>query len=695
MDAEWVSILFYLVFVLMQVMIIYFYNEMFSSIYRKDKRWYFYPIITFFSLVFYALLHSFLIARLGFVFTLFGAEIDLPGGAIFFWLAFSFAILLLNIIIAIFKNLWSVIRKKTKFDKRWYGLQLLSIAILLPLVILIYRIDYTIPFDEGLDVVYIAVLAVMLAALWISMKSVNQGKTGQQASDDAAEKKPLSSTHSASNHNNTPTPGNEHYDRVISEYNRLQSLGDYTGQISLLLKETGMQTDASRKANIWNLLGLAYKNLGDDARSLECYQTAAQFSTPSSKDCGAAQEPHKTSFSKKATVTRARPNNTRTWQKKSSPNRKEVIKTILFVIGGAVLFYLLFLSPDDSGTVSLPSHYTVIDGRIPANSIEQFNEALLRMDKDICFRGDEQLLPVNWPDIMSSDYTHFWVKSFTYSELKQGRFPGEKQEEPYRLYHFEYYDLNPEQISEMKREIEAETQDILSMIPAGANEWEAARVIHNEMIKRITYDQSLSAPYNFNAYGALVRHSAICCGYSVTYKYLLLRYGILADAIESDDHSWNYLFLPATDPFVDVTWDDQDLVDADGNPYILYNYFFLSNEEAERLDSHTIKTFVPSMNYLYDNLTSYNYYAHEGYLMDHYDQKECEHIFRQQLGKGNNVLTVRFVNEEDYQKALGWTDNNYETFFKIMNNVGYNGSTMTTSNDTLRIINIYLNAPNS
>ena len=383
----------------------------------------------------------------------------------------------------------------------------------------------------------------------------------------------------------------------------------------------------------------------------------------------------------------------------AAAGRKRTAKpTFPFYILAAIavfwLFNFAFDKPQDSVRVRVPSDYAIVDGRTFVSAREEFDAALLRMEENICYRGIITA-PIEWTGISHGDYTHFWVKNFSYSDVQKGKFPGEDTEEAYRIYHFEYYDVTPDQIEEMKREIDAECEDIFSKIPADADDWETALVVHDEMVKRIAYDHSLSEPYNNNAYGALVRHSAVCSGYSATYKYLMLRLGITADSSQSDTHAWNYFYLPASDPYTDVTWDDMDLTDANGDPYVLHNYFFLTKEEMERLDNHAFKYFQTAPEQLHDNPTPYNYHIHEGYMLDKYDRKALEQIFRRQLEQGSNVLTVRFENEEDYQESLSWSEHDYKVFWSVMRHIGYSGATRISQIDELCIINVLLYPPDA
>ncbi|MDO4399492.1 MAG: MBG domain-containing protein [Coriobacteriia bacterium] len=94
---------------------------------------------------------------------------------------------------------------------------------------------------------------------------------------------------------------------------------------------------------------------------------------------------------------------------------------------------------------------------------------------------------------------------------------------------------------------------------AGVNpDWNAeqkALYLHDYLDTHCQYDLTYS---NYNAYNALIDHSAVCQGYSEAYNYLLSLVGVECDVISSDilDHAWNLVTIDGTQYYVDCTWDD-------------------------------------------------------------------------------------------------------------------------------------------
>ena len=124
-----------------------------------------------------------------------------------------------------------------------------------------------------------------------------------------------------------------------------------------------------------------------------------------------------------------------------------------------------------------------------------------------------------------------------------------------------------------------------------------------------SFDQTLEKPHTHDLYGALVNHEAVCSGYSIAFHYLMDKAGIYNTTSYSDDHAWNNVNVLSYDRYIDTTWDDPDINDRNGNPYVFYDHFFLKEEEVTAIDSHAIASGDPHLNYVAEDVP-YNYHAH-------------------------------------------------------------------------------------
>lgn len=102
-------------------------------------------------------------------------------------------------------------------------------------------------------------------------------------------------------------------------------------------------------------------------------------------------------------------------------------------------------------------------------------------------------------------------------------------------------------------------------------QYEKAREVHNYLIRNVQYDFSDNA---YKSYGALVEGRAVCQGYSLAYREVLLhlemKCNVLIGTTSQGLHAWNLVTVNGTGYFIDVTFDDKD----DGKVY--YDWFMLT-----------------------------------------------------------------------------------------------------------------------
>lgn len=349
--------------------------------------------------------------------------------------------------------------------------------------------------------------------------------------------------------------------------------------------------------------------------------------------------------------------------------------------------------------------YTVEDGRgnqyviIPEGTylidtdgdtqraLDLLQEAVGRREKSVCIK--DAGLWYGMPYFYAMPYSSFWVKDVSGTGL-YGSEMFDTDRRRYHFYEFTYYDLTDEELEEMKTQIDTVTDEIIAMVPEDADDWTKARIVHDELCRRVTYDKSTEAPHCHDSYGALVNGLAVCSGYSCAFSHIMSQLGFYCPLSYSDDHAWNHVSVPSNQQYIDTTWDDPDLTDAYGDPYVFYDYFFLTREEVESIDSHSIESFDPYVQI--DNPQEYNYYTHEGYELDSYDLDEIINVFYRQYESGANLLTIRFENEEDYQRALLWQDSESEDLYAILSSMDYFEMYYIWHNDQMKTISFGLYA---
>lgn len=145
-----------------------------------------------------------------------------------------------------------------------------------------------------------------------------------------------------------------------------------------------------------------------------------------------------------------------------------------------------------------------------------------------------------------------------------------------------------------QKSMQAEADRVLqSIIKPGSSDLEKVRAIHDYLVLHVAYDyenlkNNSLPPDTYTAYGALVKNSAVCEGYTKAAQFLLDRLGIenrfVVGSAGGELHSWNAVKLNGSWYMMDITWDDP-VPDKPG--YLQYTYFLVTSEQLRK--DHTWK----------------------------------------------------------------------------------------------------------
>lgn len=349
------------------------------------------------------------------------------------------------------------------------------------------------------------------------------------------------------------------------------------------------------------------------------------------------------------------------------------------------------VSEQESQTVrflTIPEGSAVIDGSDPDKFTAKMEQALRDRAAHVCVRDGA---PLDWEDFYAMDLGSFWLESFARSDLLTGRLEGESGDAIYQIYDLSYCDLTDEQIAQMRAQVEEKVREIASRVPAGADLWTKAKTVHDELIRRVRYDETLEAPHCHDPYGALVNGVAVCSGYASAFTAVMEALGESCPMVVSETHAWNRVGARTYQDFIDVTWDDMDTLDSDGMNYIHYTYFGLTREEVEAVDAHAIRGGANSITDYIKDPEIFNYCEHEGCLLTSCDEEAASRALAAQLRDGNNVLMLRFAKDADFQVALNWWEGEGEAASRVLLGSGFRGDYMYWTVDGLRTLLIALN----
>ncbi len=147
---------------------------------------------------------------------------------------------------------------------------------------------------------------------------------------------------------------------------------------------------------------------------------------------------------------------------------------------------------------------------------------------------------------------------------------------------------------------------VLDNIPINYSAAEKERIIHDYLIKNVSYDRKGSesgniSNHSFTSYGALVLGEAVCEGYSKAFSFLCNMVGINTTLVSGKSqetlHMWNAVQIDNDWYMIDVTLDDGDSGDA-----CFYHYYNITTNEL--LKDHQIST---SLLYPICNSTKHSY----------------------------------------------------------------------------------------
>lgn len=185
-------------------------------------------------------------------------------------------------------------------------------------------------------------------------------------------------------------------------------------------------------------------------------------------------------------------------------------------------------------------------------------------------RLNESLAGVIRKALERDDYTAYILDSYAYTIRSRGDDSSIRLQVRYRETAAQTAEVDREVNSELKR-----------MLRPGMSADEKVKAVHDWVVKRLAYDESLR---RYTAYEALRYGRAVCQGYALlTYK-MLTAAGIPARIVEgkvaSGDHAWNLVLLGGRWYHMDTTWDDP-LPDRPGKASYAY---YLKTDAQMRAD---------------------------------------------------------------------------------------------------------------
>ena len=214
------------------------------------------------------------------------------------------------------------------------------------------------------------------------------------------------------------------------------------------------------------------------------------------------------------------------------------------------------------------------------------------------------------------------------------------------------YIYTESEISEIQNAMEAGFQEVSSLIPADASDYEKVRIVYTYVIDNTQYqasddDQSIA--------GVFWKKEAVCAGYAGAVQYLLERIGVPCIYVDgstqgsTEGHAWNIVKLDGEYYYVDATNGDQpDILNGNAaqleeHKTIIYDYLCPFPEEYEKKYIRSEELTVPDC-----TAKDMNFYVLNQGCFDGYDWETIYDYCKMRLDNGAAVVRFKFSNQEAF-----------------------------------------------
>ena len=217
------------------------------------------------------------------------------------------------------------------------------------------------------------------------------------------------------------------------------------------------------------------------------------------------------------------------------------------------------------------------------------------------------------------------------------------------------YIYTESEISEIQNAMEAGFQEVSSLIPADASDYEKVRIVYTYVIDNTQYqasddDQSIA--------GVFWKKEAGCAGYAGAVQYIMERIGVPCIYVDgstqgsTEGHAWNIVKLDGEYYYVDATNGDQpdflngNAAQLEEHKTIIYDYLCPFPEEYEKKYIRSEELTVPDC-----TAKDMNFYVLNQGCFDGYDWENIYDYCKMRLDNGAAVVRFKFSNQEAFAAA--------------------------------------------
>ena len=217
------------------------------------------------------------------------------------------------------------------------------------------------------------------------------------------------------------------------------------------------------------------------------------------------------------------------------------------------------------------------------------------------------------------------------------------------------YSYTDEEMQEIQAVAENACQEVSTLLPEGAGDYEKAKTVYTYLIDNAEYQESED---DQSMAGIFWKKQAVCAGYAGAAQYLLEYLGVPCIYVEgstagsTEGHAWNIITLNGEYYYFDATNGDQpeflegDAVQLAEHKTIIYDYLCPFPAEYEMTYTLSEEFPVPEC-----TATAMNFYVLNQGCFDSYDYQEILAYCQMRLNNGAAVVRFKFSSQEAFDQA--------------------------------------------
>lgn len=217
------------------------------------------------------------------------------------------------------------------------------------------------------------------------------------------------------------------------------------------------------------------------------------------------------------------------------------------------------------------------------------------------------------------------------------------------------YSYSEEETTEILSAMERAYQEVCSLLPADASEYEKVKTVYGYLIDLAQYQAS---EHDQSIAGIFWKKEAVCAGYAGATQYLLERMGVECIYVDgsakgsTQGHAWNVVKIDGQYYYVDTTNGDQpEFLEGDAAQMVehkttLYDYLCPFPLEYETYYTPSEEFAVPACNGV-----DKNFYVLNQACFSSYNWQEIYDFCRMRLDNGAAVIRFKFSTQEAFDAA--------------------------------------------